>query len=121
VRPARVWITALTVGLAGCQPTVEKTSAEYRVFGTEAQVTVRHSVDRSPDGVLSELGQHFQRLHRDWHPWEPGALTTLNEGLRTGNWVSISPDLLGLLDAARTYEIQTQGAVSYTHLRAHET
>ena len=109
VRPARLWLLVGAVWLAGCQPSVEKTSANYRVFGTEAQVTVRHPADRSPDAVLSELGQHFQRLHRDWHPWEPGALTALNQGLQTGNWASISPELLELLDAAQTYEIQTQG------------
>lgn len=109
VRSPRAWIAALTVGLAGCQPAVEQTSAAYRVFGTEAQVTVRHSASQSPDEILSELGQHFQRLHRDWHPWEPGALTALNEGLHTGDWVSISPDLLELLEKAQTYEVDTQG------------
>ncbi len=103
------FIVPLTLGLAACQPPVVKTSAEYRVFGTEAEVSVRHPANQSPEVVLSELDRFFQRLHRDWHPWEPGALTDLNQSLQTGDWTPISSDLLSLLKAAKEMEARTGG------------
>lgn len=105
----RILITVLALGLAACQPSLVKTSTEYRVFGTKAEVSVRHSADQSPEAVFSELDLLFQRLHRDWHPWESGALTTLNQNLQSGDWTPISSDLLGLLKASKEMEARTGG------------
>lgn len=99
------------MGLAGCQPQPEwhTSRAEYAVFGTTVEVAVRHAPNQSVDAPLAELDQLFQTLHRDWHPWAPGALTELNQALTKGTWTRLNPSLVDLLQSSQTLEIQTDG------------
>lgn len=99
------------VGLVGCQPQPEwlTSRAEYAVFGTTVEVVVRHAPDQSVDASLAELDRLFQILHRDWHPWAPGALTELNQALSTTTWTRLDPSLVDLLRASQTLETQTDG------------
>lgn len=102
---ARLIALIWTVGLAGCSPSTTTSEASYAVFGTTVSVTVRHAQDSEPSAALAELDYLFQRLHRDWHPWEPGALTRLNDGLSSGEWVEIPADIEALL--ARSQRLET--------------
>lgn len=103
---------ALILGLASCQPhgsSFTTSSASYSVFGTIAEVQIRHPNSDTPDEALVALDQMFQRLHRDWHPWEVGALMNLNHRLNSGEWTPIASDLWTLLQASQTMEALTEG------------
>lgn len=104
-----LWALLFVLGLAACQPQTQTTMAEYAVFGTTVTVTIRHPSRVSPEGPLAQLDHLFQRLHRDWHPWAPGALTTLNQALSSGDWVTITPDLAELLEQSQTLESMSDG------------
>ena len=109
-----IWIAVclgLGFSLVGCQPKPDTLTshAEYAVFGTRVEVSVRHAPSQSMDTALAELDQRFQTLHRDWHPWAPGALTTLNQALATRAWVELDPALTELLERSQALEVLTDG------------
>lgn len=106
-----VWLGLIVFGLAACQPKDEliSSNAQLAVFGTQAQITIRHSKDQDAEDAIARLDQLFQRLHRDWHPWEAGALTSLNEELQSGQWVALDASLTDLLQRSQLLEQQTNG------------
>ena len=106
---ARLTSVLWAVGLVGCSSDTITSEATYGVFGTTVNVKVRHAENHPPNAALAELDYLFQTLHRDWHPWEPGALTRLNEGLATGDWVEVPPDLDDLLKRSQQLEMASGG------------
>ncbi|AKS42897.1 FAD:protein FMN transferase [Wenzhouxiangella marina] len=103
--------TLLALLLCACsapEPAVER--ARFLVFGTEVEVQIRGSDPDRTAIAFAELGAEFQRMHRDWHPWAPGALTRLNAALTTGSWVAdVDADLLRLIEVSRSLEQRTGG------------
>lgn len=73
------------------------------------EVAVRDAVDDSAAGAFRALGTDFRRMHREWHPWDPGALSDLNRGLESGGWVRTTPDLVRLIRASKEMERATAG------------
>jgi FAD:protein FMN transferase len=65
------------------------------VFGTEAQIELRSADMVAARAALTRSAAELNRLHRDWHPWEPGALTHFNDALAGGAAVAI-PEVLQL-------------------------
>jgi thiamine biosynthesis lipoprotein len=51
--------------------------------------------------AVNTLAAEFQTMHRDWHAWEPGALTDLNQALTAGKTISVKPSLLALIERSK--------------------
>lgn len=83
--------------------------AEFYVFGTLVEVTVADADEPQASRAFAALQQEFQRMHRDWHPWEPGALTAINRAFAKGETVEASPDIVLMVQAAQEYERRTGG------------
>jgi thiamine biosynthesis lipoprotein len=49
----------------------------------------------------------FQRMHNDWHAWKPGELSRLNQQLPDGEFHSVSPFLLPLIEEAGVLAAQS--------------
>ena len=104
---------ALSLMLVSCQPSSERlvvTRTTIPVFGTLTEVQIRHPKGEPPTEAVQALEQLFQRLHKDWHPWEPGALTELNKRLMLGDWTTIPNDLYVLLATSQRMEMLSEGA-----------
>jgi len=112
LRPARVrsTLTAMLLGalLSGCVPTGDH-DATYFVFGTEVRVSVRDVTEEHAASAFRLLGPRFQRMHREWHPWEPGALSELNDALRRGGRGVTTPDLAELVTTSMELESESMG------------
>jgi thiamine biosynthesis lipoprotein len=78
-------------------------------FGTEIGVTLRSDDRPAAEAALRELGEAFQRMHADWHPWEAGALVELNRALATGAWSQPGPGLLAMVEDAQRFERDSLG------------
>lgn len=80
------------------------------MFGTRIELQL-HSVEPArADPAIAEVGAMLQQLHRELHPWEPGALTTLNQALAEGREAVIGSDLLAeLITLGALYERSSLG------------
>ena len=108
---ALTWIRnaalAALVATAGCarEPQAELHGSQLVVFGTVLDVTVRIESPEQANRLFTELQEDFQRMHREWHAWEPGPLTRINEQLAAGRPAQATPDILTLV--RRSSEIET--------------
>lgn len=82
----------------------------YAVFGTEVQVHLRDTGPRESQAAYAEVGRLLQRLHRELHPWEDGALMELNGALAAGRAHETTPDIVELIEASRALELASEGA-----------
>jgi thiamine biosynthesis lipoprotein len=101
---------ALASVLAGCVPADTDSMTGYAVFGTEVEVHLRDTGPRQSQGAYAEVGRLLQRLHRDLHPWENGALMDLNRAIAAGNSHETTPGIIALIEASRSLERGTGGA-----------
>jgi len=106
---ARIVILIWVVGLAGCAPPATTSQATYAVFGTTVTIQVRHAQSVDPSPILADIDYLLQTLHRDWHPWAPGELTRLNEGLSQGDWVEVPANIEPLLKRSQRLEKASDG------------
>jgi thiamine biosynthesis lipoprotein len=98
----------LLLVLAGCvEPSGE--SAEFFVFGTLVDIQLPDASPRQAEGIFSELQQEFQRMHGEWHAWEPGELHSLNARLATGEAARTTPDIIELIRRSREMELRSDG------------
>lgn len=83
--------------------------ADFFVFGTEVEVRVRGVTEAHAGNAFRLIGAELQRMHRDWHPWEPGALTDLNAAIERGGRTRTTPELIELIDTSRQLETESLG------------
>ena len=57
----------------------EEQNAEFFVFGTIVEVKLWGVSESAASQAFSELQIMFQGMHSDWHAWEPGRLTDINQ------------------------------------------
>lgn len=105
----------VSLWLAGCKPqSPEMYRAEFFALGTQIEIQVRaKSADaaehRRAESAFGVIGRELQRMHRDWHPWEPGAMSELNAGLRSGEWASTTAELVELIETSQGLESASDG------------
>jgi thiamine biosynthesis lipoprotein len=72
------------LALAGCREEPALQRETLYVFGGEATIDLQGVPPPQAQAALAELSEVFNRWHRDWHAWEPGALTALNAAIARG-------------------------------------
>lgn len=83
--------------------------ATFHVFGTEVEVKLRNVSQAHADGAFQLLGPEFRRMHREWHPWQRGALADLNRELARGGKAVTTADLVELARAGQRFERESLG------------
>lgn len=101
----------LAILLAGCggPPDDEPVRAELAVFGTTVEITIRDAAPERAERVIGEISRTFQRMHRQWHPWEPGALMDVNRAIRDGRSSEPPESIVALIEQAQELERQSEG------------
>lgn len=98
----------LAVLLAGCGQE-QLVSRESYVFGTRVEVLVwGESAEKANAGIDSVLGE-FDRMHRNFHAWEPSEVTQLNAAIAVGKPQRVSPELAGYIMDARSLSEKSDG------------
>ena len=95
--------------LSGCMPPAGDHDARFFVFGTEVDVRLRGVTEVHAANAFRLLGPEFQRLHRELHPWEPGALEDLNHELARGGAMRTTADLAELVRVSAQLETESMG------------
>lgn len=108
---SKIKAVLILVGLfpvASCAPPGEQ-KAEFIVFGTVMEVTTWGASEQQAQTAFFELQTLFQQMHRDWHAWEPGRLTTINEAFAEGESALADKDILQLVSRSRELEKRSGG------------
>lgn len=89
--------------LAGCSlPAAHST--RFFVFGTLVEVHLPMVEEATASEIFGRLQADFQRMHGEWHAWEPGELVRLNAALQAGESVTTTPDILELIRRSQSLE-----------------
>lgn len=92
---------AALLGLVACTPAAPSRDA-WPVFGSAAELQLPAGIDEARRiEALRALGTHWQQRERDWHAWEPSALTSFNDALATQGEAVAPPALQGLITRSR--------------------
>lgn len=106
-RPSRIGAClALGLGLAlgACAPEPATERATLFVFGTEVEVLLRSVDENTADLAIARLQAAYQAMHRDWHAWEDGELTRLNQAISARQPHPVRADLAALVRESQRLE-----------------
>ena len=102
-------LTILLIVIAtGCGPSSPQ-GAEFYVFGTLLEIQLPAADEREAAEIFTELQPEFQRMHREWHAWEPGDLQRLNRAIATGQSAPATPDIIELIRRSQEMERLSAG------------
>lgn len=95
--------------LSGCAEEPRQHKAEFFIFGTMMGVTLWGADDAQANEVFSSLQDAFQAMHSDWHAWEPGKLTEINNSFARGDIAPANEDIIELVKRSQELEARTGG------------
>ena len=95
--------------LAGCSEEPRQHKAEFFIFGTMMGVTLWGADDEQASQVFSTLQEAFQTMHRDWHAWEPGMLTGVNDSFARGEPAQANAEIAQMVRRSQELEAATGG------------
>ena len=99
-------ILACTLWLTACGKATLQEQQAY-VFGTRVEVIVVSDQPELGRQAISAVLQEFDRLHRNFHAWQPSELQQLNLAISAGAPWQVSPELADYLREAQ--ELSEQG------------
>ncbi len=105
---ASVLLLVVALAASACDRNSEH-RAEFFVFGTLVEVRLVETDPRTAARVFGQLQQAFQRMHQEWHAWEPGALVRLNQALQAGHSAATTPEIIQLIRHAQLFERTSGG------------
>lgn len=110
-RPARRVLGGLgaLLILVACQREPQWQVETLSIFGGEAEIKLHGADAAQTRAALDEIVERFSQMHRDWHAWEPGALTRLNAALARGESASAPPSIVDLIRRSQALSISSDG------------
>jgi FAD:protein FMN transferase len=96
-RPLPVFL--LTLLLTACGGDFIQTRQAY-VFGTLVEVSIHGEEEAKAQAAIDHVLREFDRLHRELHAWQPGALERVNSAIRQGKAVPLPHGMKALLEEA---------------------
>lgn len=104
-------LTALliTLCLAACSGPAQKYHQDFYVFGTLMGVTLWADSEEQAQTAFASLQNRFQGMHIDWHAWNPGLLTEVNQAFRSGEPVEANAEIIEMIRRSQQIENTTGG------------
>jgi len=99
----------LSVLIGGCHTPAQSYHETLYVFGTLVDIDLPDGLNGESRKALTAIRADFTALHRHLHAWKPGELLRLNESLRQGRSMTVSPMLLEMTRRARQISLQSKG------------
>ncbi|MEE4218748.1 MAG: FAD:protein FMN transferase [Xanthomonadales bacterium] len=107
-------ITALTalllsLWLTACSGPPQKYHQDFYIFGTVMGVTLWADNDQQARKAFASLQDRFQGMHVDWHAWNPGLLTGINQAFSQGETVEANEEIIEMIQRSQQLEKATDG------------
>ncbi len=108
-RPVRGLVLVAVLLLGGCSKQEPLYTEQLFVFGTLVEFSIWGAESEQAREAVSAVAADFQRMHRDWHAWKPGALTELNRALAAGEPAEADPFVLPLIEESKELYRRSEG------------
>lgn len=95
--------------LAACESEPRIQRHHIAVFGTETTLTIRANGETNVAAAVAAVDRELQRMHRDWHAWEPGMLADINRAIAAGRSIKLSPEAIEIIGDAAELERRSGG------------
>ncbi len=95
--------------LSGCSQEPQRHDYQLYVFGTLVDITLWDVDEARGNEAISTISSDFQRMHREWHAWEPGPLVSLNEAIAAGREAEVPASLLPIIGQSQQLYRQSDG------------
>ncbi|MGM0594485.1 MAG: FAD:protein FMN transferase, partial [Pseudomonadota bacterium] len=93
----------------GCSEPPKAETHQVYVFGTLVDITIWNSGPAQQQRAVAAITQDFQRMHHDWHAWEPGPLVDLNRAIANGEPADVIPSLIPIIERSSVLSAQSEG------------
>jgi len=93
-------VLLLTVFLCGCSKQESVYQQRFFALGTLIEVSIFGEDPALAARASEQIEQDFHAMHADWHAWQPGILSTINEQLADMQPVTLDATTLPLLQQA---------------------
>lgn len=91
---ATAWLFLLLLAACGKPPVHQQ---ESFVFGTRVEILIAGLDETQARPAAAAVLREFDRLHRDYHAWQPSALSRLNDRLAAGQTARVDAEMAALL------------------------
>lgn len=101
----------LTAGLlAACsEPQQHANNYQVYVFGTLVDITIWGAEPEKEEKAVAVISQDFQRMHHEWHAWNPGPLVDINHAIAAGKSAEVIPSLIPIIEQSKVLSRQSEG------------
>lgn len=82
----------------GCSRSPSSYQHQLYVFGTIVDITLWDVAEQQSQQAITAITRDLQRMHHDWHAWEPGPLTDINKAIAGGKSVTVLPSLIPIIE-----------------------
>ncbi|MEA1889149.1 MAG: FAD:protein FMN transferase [Pseudomonadota bacterium] len=108
----RRWVASALFILTALLTACERQSL-YRyqsfAFGTLIEIKIRSDNKSLANRASASLFADFDRMHNDWHAWQPGLLTQTSSLLTSGQWFTANSAVLALIKLSKHYSEMSNG------------
>ena len=95
--------------LTSCSEPARKTEAQFFICGTVIDISLWGVDEEKSKEAFARVNARFRDMHRNWHAWEPGLLTEINEAFRNGNRAPANDDIVYMTRRSQAIERKTGG------------
>lgn len=96
--------------LAGCAERQHSANTyQVYVFGTLVDITVWGAEPHQEEKAVAAITQDFQRMHHEWHAWQPGPLVDINKAIAAGKSARVIHSLIPIIEQSIVLSRQSEG------------
>ncbi len=74
---------------------------QFYVFGTVVSLSFYGIDDKQAAAAGAEVERMFRQMHNDWHAWQKGALTDINDAIAAGKPIPVHGSLIPLIEKSQ--------------------
>ena len=91
-RTAFVILLVFLLTLGGCDQRPQVYQQQVLALGTLVDISLYGVDEETAAKAVTAVTNKMEAIHHNWHAWQPGKLTHINQQLAAGNTVSLSPE-----------------------------
>src|SRR5512138_2300545 len=74
---------------------------QFYIFGTVISLSFYGIDDEKAAAAGAEVQRMFQQMHNDWHAWQKGALTDINDAIAASKPIEVQGSLIPLIEKSQ--------------------
>ncbi len=114
-RPWRAALAILVIAaitLSACEDRSSSPSLRFTALGTRIEITITRPGEADGQAAARAAKAEIEAIDQAWSPEGDGELAALNERIAAGEGMTVSPELISVLERARRVERLSEGRFS---------